>query len=78
MLYNCKCKRNIPKINTPLGFVQCPYVAIEGKPRPNKRHRAIDNQRHRFAACIYQEEREGASRLSRTYHYRQRDLLKNI
>ena len=57
MLYNCKCKRNIPKINTPLGFVQCPCVAIEGKPRPNKRHRAIDNQRHRIAACIHQEER---------------------
>ena len=57
MLYNCKCKRNIPKINTPLGFVQCPYVAIEGKPRPNKRHRATDNQRHRIAACIYQEKR---------------------
>ena len=37
--------------------IQCPYVAIEGKPRPNKRHRAIDNQRHRFAACIYQEKR---------------------
>ena len=65
MLYNCKCKRNIPKINTPLGFVQCPCVAIEGKPRPNKRHRAIDNQRHRFAAYIYQEEREGVRRFTK-------------
>ena len=78
MLYNCKCMRNIPKINTPLGFVQCPCVATEGKTRQKKRHRAIDNQRHSIATYIYQEEREEASRLTQTYHYRQRDLLKNI